>query len=145
MLRAFFIYLSNLRWMRDLILKLVFTRKASRRFVAGETCQDAMGVIAAQAQQNILSTIDHLGESVETEAQARRRPGLRGCARLHGRERRHIARLAQADTVRAGCERRSLPRAGILRHRKAAQMGTFVRIDMEGSPHTERQSRSIVT
>ncbi len=71
MLRSFFIYLSKLHWMRDLILRLVFARKASRRFVAGETCQDAVGVIAAQAQQNILSTIDHLGESVETEAQAR--------------------------------------------------------------------------
>ena len=45
MLRALFIYLSKLRWMRSLILKLGFARKASRRFVAGETAPEAIEVV----------------------------------------------------------------------------------------------------
>ena len=139
MLRAFFIYLSNLRWMRDLILKLVFTRKASRRFVAGETCQDAMGVIAAQAQQNILSTIDHLGESVETEAQARQAAqdyvDVLDCIAASGVTSHVSLKLTQFGLDVSGDLCRELVSSVI---EKAAQMGTFVRIDMEGSPHTER-------
>ncbi len=139
MLRAFFIYLSNLRWMRDLILKLVFTRRASRRFVAGETCQDAMSVIAAQAQQNILSTIDHLGESVETEGQARQAAqayvDVLDCMTASGVTSHVSLKLTQFGLDVSGDLCRELVSSVI---EKAAQVGTFVRIDMEGSPHTER-------
>jgi proline dehydrogenase len=71
MLRALFIYLSKLRWMRNLILKLGFARKASRRFVAGETAPEAVEVVRQLNRQNILATLDHLGEDVHTEADAR--------------------------------------------------------------------------
>jgi len=139
MLRAFFIYLSRLHWMRDLILKLVFTRKASRRFVAGETCQEAVGVIAAQAKKKILSTLDHLGESVETEAQARQAAqdylDVLDCIAAGGVISHVSLKLTQFGLDVSGDLCRELVSSVI---EKAAQIGTFVRIDMEGSPHTER-------
>ncbi len=139
MLRSFFIYLSRLHWMRDLILKLGFARKASRRFVAGETAQEAIEVIRQLNRQNILATCDHLGEDVMTEADARR-------ARDHYL---HLLDLIQKDRVSSHVSIKltqfGLDVSGDLCRElvasvveKAARMGTFVRIDMEGSPHTER-------
>ena len=139
MLRAFFIYLSKLRWMRDLILKFSFTRKASRRFVAGETRQEAVGVIAAQAKQNILSTLDHLGESVETEAQARQAAqdylDVLDYIAASGVTSHVSLKLTQFGLDVSGDLCRELVSSVI---EKAVNMGMFVRIDMEGSPHTER-------
>jgi proline dehydrogenase len=139
MLRAFYIYLSKWRWMRDLILKLGFARNASRRFVAGETCEDAMSVIAAQAKQSILSTIDHLGESVETEAQARQaaQDYLDALDRIASSGvTSHVSlKLTQFGLDVSGDLCRELVLSVIER---AAQIGAFVRIDMEGSLHTER-------
>ena len=139
MLRTFFIYLSKLRWLRDLILKLDFTRKASRRFVAGETCKDAVGVIATQAKQNILSTIDHLGESVETEAQAHQAAqdylDVLDCIAASDVMSHVSLKLTQFGLDVSGDLCRELVSSVI---EKAAKMGTFVRIDMEGSPYTER-------
>ncbi len=139
MLRAFFIYLSKLRWMRGLILQFVFTRQAARRFVAGETCKDAVGVIAAQAQQNVLSTIDHLGESVEMEAQARQAAqdylDVLDCIAAGGVTSHVSLKLTQFGLDVSGDLCRELVSSVI---QKAARLRTFVRIDMEGSPHTER-------
>jgi proline dehydrogenase len=138
-LRGFFIYLSRLRWMRDLILRFDFTRKASRRFVAGETRQDAVSVIAAQAKQNILSTLDHLGESVETEAQARQAAqdylDVLDCIAASGVTSHVSLKLTQFGLDVSGDLCRELASSVI---EKAAQIGEFVRIDMEGSPYTER-------
>jgi proline dehydrogenase len=139
MLRAFFIYLSQLRWMRNLILKLSFSRKASRRFVAGETAEEAIQVIRQLNRQNIMATLDHLGEDVHTEADA---CGARD-AYLQ-----ILDLIQQCDVISyisikltqfgldvSGDLCRELVSSVV---EKAARMGTFVRIDMEGSPHTER-------
>jgi proline dehydrogenase len=139
MLRAFFIYLSKLRWMHNLILRLSFTRKASRRFVAGETREDAVAAICAMAERNISATLDHLGESVETEAQARQAAhdyvdalDYIVASGVHS----HVSlKLTQFGLDVSGKLCRELVSSVI---EKAARLGTFVRIDMEGSPHTER-------
>jgi len=139
MLRSFFIYLSKLRWLRDLILKLGFTRKASRRFVAGESAEEVIEVIRQLNGQNILATCDHLGEDVSTEADARD-------ARDHYLQildliqksgvKSHVSlKLTQFGLDVSGELCRELVSSVI---EKAAQLGTFVRIDMEDSPHTER-------
>jgi proline dehydrogenase len=139
MLRSFFIYLSKLRWMRNLILQLGFTRKASRRFVAGETAEEVTEAIRQLNCQNILATCDHLGEDVSTEADARN-------ARDHYL---HILDLIQKSSVSSHVSLKltqfGLDVSGDLCRElvssvieKAAQIGTFVRIDMEGSPHTGR-------
>ena len=139
MLRAFFIYLSELRWMRNLILKLSFTRKASRRFVAGETAQEVIEVVRQLNRQNILATLDHLGEDVHTEADARSARDdyvhLLDLIHQSGVPSHVSLKLTQFGLDVSGDVCRELVASVI---EKAAQVGTFVRIDMEGAPHTER-------
>jgi len=139
MMRAFFIYLSKLRWMRDLILKLKFTRRASRRFVSGETAEEAIEVIHRLNQQGILATLDHLGEDVHAEAAARSaRDDYLHVLDMIGQSGviSHVSlKLTQFGLDISGDLCRELVSSVIER---ASQVGTFVRIDMEGSPHTER-------
>ena len=54
MLRSFFLYLSSATWMRRLITALPFATRLSRRFVAGETLDDAMGL-----EERRFSALDH--------------------------------------------------------------------------------------
>jgi proline dehydrogenase len=139
MLRAFFIYLSKLHWMRNLLLKLAFTRKASRRFVAGETAPAAIEVVRQLDRQNILATLDHLGEDVHTEADARSARDdyvhLLDLIRQSGVPSHVSLKLTQFGLDVSGDLCRELVASVV---EKAAQVGSFVRIDMEGSPHTER-------
>ncbi len=46
-------------------------QRVARRFVAGETMDEAIAVAKQLKQQNILSTLDYLGESVSSEANTR--------------------------------------------------------------------------
>jgi proline dehydrogenase len=139
MLRAFFLYLSKLDWMRNLILKLGFTRKASRRFVAGETAEEAIEVMRQFNRQHIMVTFDHLGEDVHTEADARSaRDAYWYILDLiqQSSVNSHVSlKLTQFGLDVSGDLCRELVSSVI---EKAAPIGTFVRIDMEGSPYTER-------
>jgi proline dehydrogenase len=47
------------------------TRSVSRRFVAGETLQEAIAVVRSLNRQGLLATLDHLGENVARESEAR--------------------------------------------------------------------------
>lgn len=65
MLRTLFILLSRSKKIRDWIPKYSLTKKISRRFVAGETLDDAIGAIEELQKKRIRSTLDLLGENVE--------------------------------------------------------------------------------
>ncbi len=139
MLRAFFIYLSKLQWMRSLILRLAFARQASRRFVAGETAQAAIEAVRQLNRQNILATLDHLGEDVHTEADARSARDdyvhLLDLIHQSGVHSHVSLKLTQfgLDVSESLCCELVASVA-----EKAAQVGAFVRIDMEDSAHVER-------
>lgn len=139
MLRSIFIYLSRQRRLRDLVLRVGFARRASRRFVAGETAQQAIEVVRQLNRQNILATMDHLGEEVNVEADARkaRDEYLELLNRIQtGGVASHVSlKLTQFGLDISGELCRELVASVI---EQAARIGTFVRIDMEGSPHTER-------
>lgn len=139
MLRSLFIYLSRQRWLRDAALRVEFARQASRRFVAGETAEQAIQVIQQLNRQNILATVDHLGEEVFTEADARRARddymSVLGLIQASGVKSHVSLKLTQFGLeVDEGLCRELL--ASVIE--RAAQLDTFVRIDMEGSPFTGR-------
>jgi proline dehydrogenase len=139
MFRAFFLYLSNAAWARWLITHFPLARRAARRFVAGETIGEAITTIRALNAKGITATLDHLGESVHTEAEATRAADDYLLA---------LEQIAAAD-VRANVSLK-LTQLGldldtefctrnvrrVLDKAKAA--GNFVRVDMEGTPHTDR-------
>jgi proline dehydrogenase len=139
MLRSLFIYLSRQRWLRHLILALGITRRASRRFVAGDTAEETIEVIRQLNRRGILATLDHLGEDVHTEADARQARDdyvdALELIRASGAAAHVSIKLTQFGLDVSGELCRELVSSVA---EKAAQVGAFVRIDMEGSPHTDR-------
>ena len=110
----------------------------ARRFIAGETVDEAVETSRAVQAEGLLLTLDYLGESVRTveEADAATREYVRllDVIVASGIERNISLKLTQlgAGIDRATCVdnlRRILEPAG--RH------GFFVRIDMENSPYTD--------
>ncbi len=63
MLRAFFISLSKASWAQRSISRLGFARRASRRFVAGETLEEAIRAVEDLNREGLVATLDHLGEN----------------------------------------------------------------------------------
>lgn len=110
----------------------------ARRFIAGETAEEAIDAARALEARGLLLTLDYLGESVRTmeEATAATKAYVRLMEVLvaSGIERNVSLKLTQlgVDVDRATCVdnlRRILE--------PAQRHGFFVRIDMENSPYTD--------
>jgi proline dehydrogenase len=110
----------------------------ARRFIAGETIEEAIEAARSIQSQGLLLTLDYLGESVRTleEAAAATREYVRllDVIVMSGIERNISLKLTQlgAGVDRATCVdnlRRILEPAG--------KHGFFVRIDMENSPWSQ--------
>lgn len=70
MLRHFFIHLSENQAARRFVTHFGPARKMARRFVAGETMDEAIAVARQLKTQGIGAILNHVGESVTTEAEA---------------------------------------------------------------------------
>lgn len=69
-LRSLLLYLSGASWARNWITKLPLASQVAKRFVAGETVNEAMKITQALNERGFLVTLDYLGESVTTAAEA---------------------------------------------------------------------------
>jgi len=139
LLRGLLIRLSRSTTLQSFITGFSLSRRMSRRFVAGETLEEAVGTIKALNRRGILATIDHLGENVSCEDEARQaaeeyRRALDALAES-GVDSNVSLKLTQMglDIDQGFCQENV---AKIVEHAK--RKGNFLRIDMEGSPHTER-------
>jgi proline dehydrogenase len=138
--KAFFQTLSHSQVLKTLASRygMKGRRAFARRFIAGETVDDAIAAVRELESQRLRHTLDHLGESVATLAGTERCTGeylslIDHVARA-GIGRNISLKLTQLglDVDRATCVdnlRRILAAAG--------RNDFFVRIDMEGSPYTE--------
>jgi len=70
MLRSFFIYLSKAAWAQQLVVGWKFAWRAASRFVAGNTIGDAISAVKELNANGLNATLDHLGESTTTRADA---------------------------------------------------------------------------
>ena len=138
MLRSIILYFSRAKWARRLIGRLGLARRTAARFVAGERISDALSAIQGLNARGIQATVDHLGESVTSQAIATRSADdyLAVLDRLQecGARSNVSLKLTQMglDLDEAFCYhnvRRIVERAQAL--------GSFVRIDMEGTAHTD--------
>jgi proline dehydrogenase len=139
MLRAFLIYLSQAGWARRMMSGWGLARRVSRRFVAGETEDEAIAAIRALNAKGITATVDILGESVTDadEANAVAESYLRLLDRVKAEG---VDSTLSAKLTALGLDidyelclanmRRLLDRA--------REHGLQVTIDMEGSDHTQR-------
>ena len=141
MLRAIFIALSESRSLRGFAERSRFGQRTSARFVAGTEVADAIRAAAAMNQIGIGVSIDNLGENVTNADEAR------ASAQLY----HHLLDEIAAHKLNANISLK-LTHMGldvdqkmaydIVRGlvAKAASMSprNFVRVDMEGSPYTQR-------
>ena len=141
MLRAVFIALSESRSLRALAERSRLGQRTSARFVAGTQVADAVRAAAAVNQFGAGVSIDNLGENVTNADEAR------ASAQLY----HHLLDEIAADKLNANISLK-LTHMGldvdekmayeIVRGlvAKAARMSpkNFVRVDMEGSAHTQR-------
>lgn len=68
MMRQVLLYLSRAGWARSLVTHMGLARRLARRFIAGETLDEAVAASRALNDKGLLVTLDCLGESVEQEA-----------------------------------------------------------------------------
>jgi proline dehydrogenase len=137
--RSLFLFLSRRKRLRKWMETSPLARRLSTRFVAGETLDQVLAVSRVVNAQGITVTLDHLGESVTSleEASAARDVYLRTLAAIHdsGIQGNVSVKLTQFgldfsyDQCLANVEQLV---------RRAAELKTFVRVDMESSAYTDR-------
>src|SRR4051794_34125603 len=139
MFRAFFIWLSESRWLRSIAERSRIARPVSRRFVAGMTVEDALDATAASNSAGLRVSVDNLGENVTNIEEAKE------SARLYHEMLDAIAARKLDANVSLKLTHMGLDVDDklsrtivdeIVAH--ATRLGSFVRIDMEGSPYTQK-------
>ena len=139
MLRALLISLSESRSLRAIAEKSAIGRRISTRFVAGTQVEDVLRATKAINQAGATVSIDNLGENVTNVEEARESAGL------YHQLLDDIARLGLKANISLKLTHMGLDIdeklarelvAGLVA--KAASLKSFVRVDMEGSPYTQR-------
>jgi proline dehydrogenase len=138
-MRSALIALSRSTTLRDLIVRVPVSRRVARRFVAGEKLEAAIAAVLTLNGQGMVATLDHLGENVSSEAEATAAADEYLLA-LDAISKARVQCNVSVKLTQMGLDlsdefcyanvRRVICRA--------AELGNFVRVDMEGSPYTER-------
>src|SRR5215813_13197594 len=139
LLRAAFISLSESKSLRSAAEKTWAGQRVSRRFVAGTTIEDAIAATRAMNQLGLSVSVDNLGENVTNAGEARHSAQLyhqlldrmsdQGLDANVSLKLTHMGLdVDEAMAYRISSE--------VVEH--AARMNSFVRVDMEGSPYTQR-------
>jgi proline dehydrogenase len=140
-LRALFISLSESRSLRGVAERSAIGQRLSSRFVAGTQVEDAIRVAGELNRKGITVSVDNLGENVTNVEEAR------ASAQLYHQLLDQIANNKLQANVSLKLTHMGLDVdeqlardlvAGLVQ--KAANMSppNFVRVDMEGSPYTQR-------
>ena len=139
LMRAVFIALSRSPVAKAVVTRAPGIRGATRRFVAGETLAEPLGAIRELNAAGCLATLDPLGENTASEAEARA-AAAEALKALEGITREGLKANVSIKLTQMGldlgddlCEDIAAGLVG-----KAKELGTFVRVDMEGSAYTER-------
>jgi len=137
--RSFLLFLSRRKWLRKWMETSSLARRLSTRFVAGETLDQAVQVGKNLNAEGISLTLDVLGESVSSSAEAAqaRDAYLRTLAAIHeGGIRGNVSlKLTQFGLDLSTEECRKNVEQLV---RQAAERESFVRIDMESSEYVDR-------
>ena len=72
MLRSLLIYLSEVDWMRRLLMGWKIARTVALRFVAGERLADAILAVRVLNERSMNATLDLLGEDTDTPKKAQK-------------------------------------------------------------------------
>src|ERR1700757_3203660 len=138
-MRALLLKLSESKRLAPLIMSNGVSRRVARRFVAGETLDDAIGAARVLNAAGRSASLDLLGENVSDEAGAR--DAADGYIAMFNRiARENLNANVSLKLTQLGLDlSESLCQElveRIVAH--ATDLGNFVRIDMEGSAYTQR-------
>lgn len=140
MLRSLLIYLSKAAWAQNLITSWGFAWRTASRFIAGNKLEDAIRVVGELNAKGINATLDHLGEHTNAPEEAQQAAddifatldalGADPFARGNVSIKLTQIGLGLDEALCAETLERVLARA--------RQNKTFVRIDMEDTPYTDK-------
>ena len=139
MLRSTLLKLAESKKFAQFVTTNASARKMARRFVAGETLDEAIEAARECNDRGMLVSLDYLGENVSTTTDAQRaRDAYLEIFERIAKERLHAnvsCKLTQMglDLSADFCEGLVLSVA-----ERAAAYENFLRIDMEASPYTQR-------
>ena len=137
-LRDAFLALSTNGLVREWVVNFPLSRRVSRRFVAGETLDEAIHVVKELNERNIQVTFDQLGESVskESEARAAKDGYLRALDAIAAT---NLPTQVSLKLTQMGLDLSPDLCLDNVRQiiARAKQIGTMVTIDMEDSKYTQ--------
>jgi proline dehydrogenase len=140
-LRAFFVHLSENRAMRAIAERSPIGRRLSSRFVAGTGVEDAIAATLAVNRMGMSVSIDNLGENVTNVEEARESAQLYHRMLDEIAARKLNANISLKLTHMGLDVDDSLARelvSGLVAKAADFTPPNFVRVDMEGSPYTQR-------
>jgi len=140
-LRALFISLSESRSLRGMAERSALGRRLSSRFVAGTSVEDALRAAQAVNQSGLSVSVDNLGENVTNAEEAVVSAQLYHQLLDQIAERRLNANVSLKLTHMGLDVDEKLARdlvTGLVAKATAMAPRNFVRVDMEGSPYTQR-------
>ena len=139
MLRALFIGLSTSRALRSFAEHSSVGQKVSRRFVAGTTVEDLLSAVDEVNRRGLSVSVDNLGENVTNADEAKQSAQLYhqlldviAERKLNSNVSLKLTHMGLDVDEKLACTIVS----GLVEH--AARLGSFVRVDMEGSPYTQK-------
>ncbi|HLW76176.1 MAG TPA: proline dehydrogenase family protein [Bryobacteraceae bacterium] len=143
-MRHFFLFLSANRGVRRWMETSSVSKKFTRRFIAGETLEQALEVCAGLAKQGMWSTLDHLGENVTSveEAHASRDAYIEA---LEGIQARGLPSTVSLKLTQLGLDLSEPMCVDQVRQLAALAKagGTRIEIDMESTAYTDRTLKTV--
>jgi len=140
-LRALFISLSESHWLRAVAERSSIGQKISSRFVAGTQVEDVLRATRAVNVSGPTVSIDNLGENVSNVEEARASAQLYHQLLDDIAEQKLNANISLKLTHMGLDVDEQLARdhvSGLVAKAAAMNPRNFVRVDMEGSPYTQR-------
>jgi len=140
-LRALFISLSESHWLRAVAERSSIGQKISSRFVAGTQVEDVLRATRAINESGPTVSIDNLGENVSNVDEARASAQLYHQLLDDIAEQKLNANISLKLTHMGLDVDEQLARdhvSGLVAKAAAMNPRNFVRVDMEGSPYTQR-------
>ena len=139
MLRKTLLFLSERKALHSFAVSNPAARRFASRFVAGETLDAAVAAVRELNARGISASLDVLGESVTSAAEARSSAGMV----VETQERIAAERLdcnVSVKLTQMGLDLDGALCAENMRRilERGRDLGMFVRIDMESSAHTQR-------
>jgi len=138
-LRQILVRLSQQPQLRDIATHNGLARGMAERFVAGETLEKAIAVVRDVNARTMSATLDHLGENVTSKQEAIEATNA-ACSMLAALTSAGVDCNASLKLTQLGLDLGDeLARENLQRILdRAAESGTFIRIDMESSEYVDR-------